>query len=314
MARLIWVTGASKWPMEKTCAPWNASLNREHGPGPSARTSGKQQRGTRNARPSPASRLPSPRSRVAAASRRAASAMVGSAACRRSATPRRRSRHARDLRLPGALGAAAGATAALQGATAALPWAASRRTRVAAAPAVRCKAGETPALRRPGGDRASSVSRFGWGCCNREAGVKVSWTGRGRQRARRPRSQGAVGPPRCSVLGARSSRAARHPVRNCVQDILAQYTPPRPPGRDQVPVRGVRWREDALPAGRGKGAAQPVGRAGGAQVVDDGVRRRGVGRPPGVDLIEALDPGDGRPATIRSRARLTRRRGKAPTT
>jgi hypothetical protein len=120
-----------------------------------------------------------------------------------------------------------------QGATAALPWAASRRTRVAAAPAVRCKAGETPALRRPGGDRAPSVSRFGWGRCNREAGVSVSWTRRARERARRPRSQGAASPPRCSVLGARSARAVRHPVRNCVQDILAQYTPCR---RRSLPV------------------------------------------------------------------------------
>jgi hypothetical protein len=68
------------------------------------------------------------RRRFTAASRSAASAMVVSAACRRSATTRRLSRHARDLRLPGALGAAAGATAAL-------PWAANSRTRVAAAPA-----------------------------------------------------------------------------------------------------------------------------------------------------------------------------------
>jgi hypothetical protein len=55
------------------------------------------------------------RHRFTAASRSAASAMVVSAACRRSATPRRLSRHARDLRLPGALGAAAGETPALPG-------------------------------------------------------------------------------------------------------------------------------------------------------------------------------------------------------
>jgi hypothetical protein len=88
-----------------------------------------------------------------------------------------------------------------------------------------------PSRRRPGGDRASSVSRFGWGCCNREGGVSVAWTRRGRGRARRPRSQGAVAPPRCSVRCARCSRAARHPVRNRVQDILAQYMAQHDAGR-----------------------------------------------------------------------------------
>jgi hypothetical protein len=77
---------------------------------------------------------------------------------------------------------------------------------------------------RPGEGRPSTGSRFGWGCCNREAGVRLSWTRRAHQRARRPRSQGAVAPPRCSVLGARFARAARDRVRNRVQDILRQYT------------------------------------------------------------------------------------------
>jgi hypothetical protein len=130
-------------------APCKSSLIREHGPGPSARTAGKQRRGTSNAR----------------AHRRRT--------CRPAAAVWRRRRAARRRRWS------------------CLPRAAGQRPR-----------GAVPGTHGP------------FGCPVRF----------GEKRARRPRSQGAVAPPWCAVLGARSSRAARHPERIAVHDILRQYT------------------------------------------------------------------------------------------
>jgi hypothetical protein len=99
--------------------------------------------------------------------------MVVSAACRRAATPRRRSRHARDLRLPGALGAAAGETPALPGG-----------------------GGRAPVGREPpdaGGRRARGSLKSG-------------------RDARAPRGRSARRGARCSVLVPRGPRGIRYVI------------------------------------------------------------------------------------------------------